>query len=110
MAIATASKQIVTDNMDVVVAGGVESISLVQTAEMRLDIDPSVTAHAKHAYMPMIETADHVADKYEVSREKQDEYSLQSQQRTAAAQDSGIYAEEVFSTTTTKLVKDKETG
>jgi hypothetical protein len=48
----------------------------VQTAEMRLDIDPSVTAHAKHAYMPMIETADHVADKYEVSREKQDEYSL----------------------------------
>ena len=54
--------------MDVVVAGGVESISLVQTAEMRLDIDPSVTAHAKHAYMPMIETADHVADKYEVNK------------------------------------------
>jgi len=110
MAIATASKQIITDNMDVVVAGGVESISLVQTAEMRLDIDPTVTAHAKHAYMPMIETADHVADKYEVTREKQDEYSLQSQQRTAAAQESGIYADEVFSTTTTKLVKDKETG
>ena len=110
MAIATASKQVITDNMDVVVAGGVESISLVQTAEMRLQIDENVTEHAQHAYMPMIETADNVAEKYTVSRESQDEYSLQSQQRTAAAQDSGIYADEVISTTTTKLVKDKETG
>ena len=110
MAIATASKQVITDNMDVVVAGGVESISLVQTAEMRLQIDENVTEHAQHAYMPMIETADNVAEKYTVSRESQDEYSLQSQQRTAAAQDSGIYADEVISTTTTKLVKDNETG
>ena len=110
MAIATASKQVITDNMDVVVAGGVESISLVQTAEMRLQIDENVTEHAQHAYMPMIETADNVAEKYTVSRESQDEYSLQSQLRTAAAQDSGIYADEVISTTTTKLVKDKETG
>ena len=54
MAIATASKQIITDNMDVVVAGGVESISLVQTAEMRLDIDPNVASNAKHAYMPCL--------------------------------------------------------
>ena len=105
MAIATASKQVITDNMDVVVAGGVESISLVQTAEMRLQIDENVTEHAQHAYMPMIETADNVAEKYTVSRESQDEYSLQSQQRTAAAQDSGIYADEVISTTTTKLVR-----
>ena len=110
MAIATASKQIITDNMDTVVAGGVESISLVQTAEIRLDIDTNVTEHSQHAYMPMIETADNVAEKYNVSREDQDEYSLQSQQRTAAAQESGIYADEVISTTTTKLVKDKETG
>ena len=66
MAIATASQQIITDNMDVVVAGGVESISLVQTAEMRLDIDPNVASNAKHAYMPMIETADHVAEKYNI--------------------------------------------
>ena len=110
MAIATASKQVVTDNMDVVVAGGVESISLVQTADFRVDIDPNVTAHAQHAYMPMIETADHVAEKYNVTRESQDEYSLQSQQRTAAAQEAGLYKDEIISTTTTKLVKDKESG
>ena len=110
MAIATASKQVVTDNMDVVVAGGVESISLVQTADFRVDIDPNVTEHAKHAYMPMIETADHVAEKYNVTRESQDEYSLQSQQRTAAAQEADLYKDEIISTTTTKLVKDKESG
>ncbi len=110
MAIATASKQIITDNMDVVVAGGVESISLVQTAEMRLEIDPQVSSNAKHAYMPMIETADLVASKYNVSRESQDEYSLQSQLRTAAAQESGIFKDEIIPTTTTKLVKDKSTG
>jgi len=110
MAIATASKQIITDNMDVVVAGGVESISLVQTAEMRLEIDPQVSSHAKHAYMPMIETADLVASKYNVTRESQDEYSLQSQLRTAAAQESGIFKDEIIPTTTTKLVKDKSTG
>ena len=110
MAIATASKQIITDNMDVVVAGGVESISLVQTAEMRLEIDPQVSSNAKHAYMPMIETADLVASKYNVTRESQDEYSLQSQLRTAAAQESGIFKDEIIPTTTTKLVKDKSTG
>ena len=110
MAIATASKQIITDNMDIVVAGGVESISLVQTPEFRVEIDPNVTEHAQHAYMPMIETADLVAEKYSVSRESQDEYSLQSQQRTAAAQESDLYKDEIISTTTLKLVKDKETG
>ena len=110
MAIATASKQIITDNMDIVVAGGVESISLVQTPEFRVEIDPNVTEHAQHAYMPMIETADLVAEKYSVSRESQDEYSLQSQQRTAAAQESDLYKDEIISTTTSKLVKDKETG
>jgi acetyl-CoA acetyltransferase len=60
--------------------------------------------------MPMIETADHVAEKYNVTRESQDEYSLQSQQRTAAAQEAGLYKDEIISTTTTKLVKDKESG
>jgi len=86
MAIATGSKQVITDNMDVVVAGGVESISLVQTAEFRLDIDPNVIENQQHSYMPMIETADHVAEKYNISREIQDEYALQSQQRTASSQ------------------------
>ena len=110
MAIATASKQVITDNMDIVVAGGVESISLVQTAEFRVEIDPNVTEHAQHSYMPMIETADLVAEKYKVTRESQDEYSLQSQQRTAAAQEANVYKDEIISTTTSKLVKDKETG
>ena len=110
MAIATGSKQIITDNMDVVVAGGVESISLVQTAELRLDIDPNVIENQQHAYMPMIETADHVAEKYNVSREKQDEYALQSQQRTAEAQANSIYENEIISVSTTKLTKNKETG
>ena len=110
MAIATGSKQIITDHMDIVVAGGVESISLVQTAELRLDIDPNVIENHQHAYMPMIETADHVAEKYNVSREKQDEYALQSQQRTAEAQGNSKYENEIISVSTTKLTKDKETG
>jgi len=110
MAIATASKQIITDNMDVIVAGGVESISLVQTAEMRLEIDSQVTNNAKHAYMPMIETADLVASKYNITRESQDEYSLQSQLRTATAQETGLFKDEIITTTTSKLVKDKVTG
>ena len=96
--------------MDVVVAGGVESISLVQTAELRLDIDPNVIENQQHAYMPMIETADHVAEKYNVSREKQDEYALQSQQRTAEAQANSTYENEIISVSTTKLTKNKETG
>ena len=110
MAIATGSKQIITDNMDVVVAGGIESISLVQTADFRLDSDPLVLDMQQHAYMPMIETADHVAEKYNVSREAQDEYSLESQKRTAAGQESGKFVDEIIKTTSTKLVKNKETG
>ena len=110
MAIATGAKQIITDNMDVVVAGGIESISLVQTADFRLDSDPLVLDMQQHAYMPMIETADHVAEKYNVSREAQDEYSLESQKRTAAGQESGKFVDEIIKTTSTKLVKNKETG
>jgi acetyl-CoA acetyltransferase family protein len=110
MAIATGAKQIITDNMDVVVAGGIESISLVQTAEFRLDSDPLVLDMQQHAYMPMIETADHVAEKYNVSRESQDEYSLESQMRTAAAQESGKFDDEIIPTKSTKIVKNKETG
>ena len=110
MAIATGAKQIITDNMDVVVAGGIESISLVQTADFRLDADPLVLDMQQHAYMPMIETADHVAEKYNVTREAQDEYSLESQKRTAAGQESGKFVDEIIKTTSTKLVKNKETG
>ena len=110
MAIATGSKQVITDNMDIVVSGGVESISLVQTAELRLDIDPNVIENQKHAYMPMIETADYVAEKYNISREIQDEYALQSQKRTANSQEESKYVDEIIEVTTTKLNKDKETG
>ena len=110
MAIATGAKQIITDNMDVVVAGGIESISLVQTADFRLDSDPLVLDMQQNAYMPMIETADYVAEKYNISREAQDEYSLESQMRTAAAQENGKFDDEIIATTSTKLVKNKETG
>ena len=110
MAIATGAKQIITDNMDVVVAGGIVSISLVQTADFRLDSDPLVLDMQQNAYMPMIETADYVAEKYNVSREAQDEYSLESQMRTAAAQEAGKFDDEIIPTTSTKLVKNKETG
>ena len=110
MAIATGAKQIITDNMDVVVAGGIESISLVQTADFRLDSDPLVLDMQQNAYMPMIETADYVAEKYNVSREAQDEYSLESQMRTAAAQESGIYADEIVPMDTKMMLMNKETG
>jgi acetyl-CoA C-acetyltransferase len=110
MAIATAAKQIIVDRMDVVVAGGVESISLVQTPEMRLGSDPELLAMHKDVYMPMIGTAEVVAKRYGISRERQDEYALQSQQRTAAAQAAGKFDDEIVPATATMLVKDKATG
>ena len=110
MAIATAAKQVITDNMDVVVGGGQESISLVQTPEMRVQPDPSLIAMHKDIYMPMLSTAETVATRYNVSREAQDEYALQSQMRTAAAQQAGKFDDEIVPVTTTMMVKDKETG
>src|SRR3954453_8279076 len=110
MAIATAAKQIITDKMDVVAAGGQDSISLVQTAEMRIAPDPSLIAMHKHVYMPMLQTAETVAQRYGISRERQDEYALKSQQRTAAAQAAGRLDDEIVPVTTTMMVKDKETG
>ena len=112
MAVATAAKQIVVDRMSVVAAGGVESISLVQNDGWRQDrlIDPNVIAHSPNAYMPMISTAEVVARRYGISREVQDEYALQSQQRTAAAQAAGIFDDEIVPITVTKKVTDRETG
>ena len=110
MAIATAAKQVITDNMDIVVGGGQESISLVQTPEMRVQPDPSLIAMHKDIYMPMLSTAETVATRYNVSREAQDEYALQSQMRTAAAQQAGKFDDEIVPVTTTMMVKDKETG
>ncbi|MDB5671124.1 MAG: acetyl-CoA C-acyltransferase, partial [Alphaproteobacteria bacterium] len=110
MAIATAAKQIIVDRMDVLVAGGVESISLVQTPEMRLGADSELVAMHKDIYMPMLQTAEVVAKRYSVSRERQDEYSLRSQQRTAAAQAAGLFDEEIVPVTALMMVKDKATG
>jgi acetyl-CoA C-acetyltransferase len=112
MAIATAAKQIIHDQMDVVVAGGVESISLVQTNDLRMDrsVDPNVLAAYEHAYMPMLQTAEVVAERFGISREQQDEYGLQSQQRVAAGQEAGRFDDEIVPMTTTKVVVDRETG
>jgi acetyl-CoA C-acetyltransferase len=110
MTIATAAKQVIVDRMDVVVAGGVESISLVQTPEMRLGPDPELLAMHNGVYMPMIDTAEIVGKKYSISRERCDEYALRSQQRTAAAQAEGRFDAEIVPVTATMAVKDKDTG
>ena len=109
MAIAAAAKQVVSDNQDIVVGGGVESVSLVQTAEMRAKSDPWLKANKPDMYMSMLETAETVADRYNISREAQDEYALQSQQRTAAAQEAGKLDDEIVPLVTTMLVQDRET-
>jgi len=112
MAIATAAKQIISDGMDITVGGGLESISLVQNEHMNIHraFDPWINEHQPALYMSMLETAEVVAERYGVSREAQDEYSLQSQQRTAAAQAAGKFDDEIVPMSTTMLVKDKATG
>ena len=111
MAIATAAKQIISDGMDVAVGGGLDSISLVQTEKMNLDrwVDKKLIEKHKHIYMPMLKTAEVVANRYNISRESQDEYSLQSQLRTAKAQQEGKFDDEIVSVTTTMGVMDKIT-
>jgi acetyl-CoA C-acetyltransferase len=112
MAIATAAKQIVEDGMQIAVGGGVESISLVQNDKMnRFRVtDPWLVQNLPQTYMMMIETAEIVAERYGVSREAQDEYALQSQQRTAAAQTEGRYSAEIAPLTSIMQIADKETG
>ncbi|SIS91089.1 acetyl-CoA C-acyltransferase [Paracoccus saliphilus] len=111
MAIATAAKQIVHDGMEVVIGGGVESISLVQNQNIRLDrrTDPWIEEHVPSLYMTMLETAEIVADRYGVTREDQDAYALRSQQRTAAAQKAGLFDDEIVPMKTIKKVVNKET-
>jgi len=112
MAVATAAKQIMVDDMEVVVAGGQENISAVQVPYMDWvgrEIDPAVTMHARHAYMPMLRTAEFVAHKYKVSREAQDKYSLASQRRTAAAQDAGRFDAEIVPMSTSMRIVDGTT-
>ena len=110
MAIAIAAKQVIVDKMDVCLAGGVESVSLVQTKELRVTPDPELVAVLPAAYMPMLQTAEVVASRYGISRERQDLYALQSQQRTAAAQAAGAFDDEIVSVSTTMAAQNKETG
>ena len=110
MTIATAAKQVIVDRMEVIVAGGVESISLVQTAELRVGADPELLAMHPDIYMPMLQTAETVARRYGISRERQDAYALQSQQRTAAAQAAGRFDAEIVQVTAVMKVADKATG
>lgn len=112
MAIATAAKQVIHDHQPIAIGGGVESISLVQNDKMRTDhvADPWTLANKPALYMAMLETAEIVADRYGISREAQDEYALQSQQRTAAAQEAGRFDDEIVPMTTVMKVQDRETG
>ena len=112
MAVATAAKQIVMDGAPVVVAGGLESISLVQNEHMNMfrAADPSLLELHPDAYMAMIDTAEVVAERYGVSRDACDEYALQSQMRTAAAQENGLFDDEIIEVSVTKAVQNRETG
>jgi len=111
MAIALAAKTVVTDGVDIMVGGGLESVSLVQNEHMNMyrAADPRVLAVHEHIHMPMIDTAEVVANRYNVSRETQDEYALQSQQRTAAGQEAGKFDDEIVPLASNKGVMDRET-
>ena len=111
MAIATAAKQIIVDGHDIVIGGGLESISLVQNdkANFYRAVDKALVAQHKNVYMPMLQTAEVVAKRYGITREQQDEYGYQSQMRTAAAQEAGKFDQEIIATTTNMGVMNKET-
>lgn len=111
MSIATAAKSIICNEYDIAVAGGVESISLTQNPHKNSYRAESQTVKAidPSAYIPMIETAEIVAERYGISRQAQDEYALQSQQRIAKAQEAGLFDNEIVPMTATKLVFNKET-
>ena len=108
--IAVAAQRIIVDGIKVAIGGGVESISLTQqNLNMKHLIEPELQKICPALWMPMINTADIVADRYGISREKQDEYSLQSQQRTAAAQTEGKFNDEIIPVSTKMDVINKET-
>ncbi|MBW4963469.1 acetyl-CoA C-acyltransferase [Sulfitobacter sp. CW3] len=109
MAIATAAKQVVMDGMDIVIGGGVESISMVQTPEMRVKADPFLKENMPDLYVTMLETAENVASRYGISREAQDEYAARSQELTHQAQQAGKFDDEIVAMTTTMMTQDRET-
>ena len=113
IAIATAAKQIIVDGQKVAVAGGQENISAVQNTYLKWasdEQDSNVIAQSKHAYMPMLNTAEYVAQVYGISREAQDEYAALSQKRTAYAQAAGAFDVEIAPITSIKRVINRETG
>ncbi|MFT6875739.1 MAG: acetyl-CoA C-acetyltransferase [Granulosicoccus sp.] len=113
MAIATAAKQIMVDGQNIVVAGGQDNISAVQSNYMQWaadEKDANVTAKSENAYMPMLMTAETVISRYSISRESQDEYAFISQMRTAEAQARGAFDDEIVPIVARKIVKKKETG
>jgi acetyl-CoA C-acetyltransferase len=112
MGIATSAKYIVNDGAPIAIGAGIESISLVQNEKINRFRagDPWLKEHMPQLYMSMLETAEIVAERYGVSREAQDEYALQSQQRTAQAQSEGRFASEIAPMTTVMMVQNKETG
>jgi acetyl-CoA C-acetyltransferase len=112
MAIATAAKQIVVDGMSIAIGGGVESVSLVRADYQKATRakDPALAARLPELYMSMLETAEIVAERYGISREAQDEFALESQQRTAAAQKAGRMDQEIVALPTTKRVTEEATG
>ena len=112
MSVATAAKQIIDDGMDVVVGGGLDSISLVQNEHMNLHraADEELVKMHPAIHMPMLQTAETVAKRYNISRDAMDEYGLQSQQRTAAGYENGAFEDEIVPVTCNRIVWDKETG
>lgn len=110
MSIATAAKQIIHDGMDITIGAGLESISLVQNEHVNshMAVDKALASAHKDIYMPMLQTAEIVSTRYGISRERQDEYGLVSQQRTALAYAEGRYEAELAAMTTTKAVMNKE--
>ncbi|WP_411816348.1 acetyl-CoA C-acyltransferase [Hyphococcus sp. DH-69] len=109
MAISIAAKQIIVDGQQIAIGGGVDSISMVQNENFRAERDPSVVEMHPDAYMPMIDTAETVAKRYNVDRELCDEYAVESQRRTAAAQEAGKFDQEVVPLPSRMKVVDKET-
>jgi acetyl-CoA C-acetyltransferase len=109
-AIAEAAGRIVMNGTPAIIAGGVETISGIQTRTADYGTDPWILKHKPELYMAMIDTADLVAQRYGISREAQDRFSEKSQRRTAAAQEAGRYRDEIVACTTTMAVTDKATN
>ena len=109
--IAIAAQRILAGEGDLFVAGGLESISCVQNeANRHMLRDPWLLAHKPAIYWTMLQTAENVAQRYGISRERQDEFGVRSQQRAAAAAAAGRFADEIVPMTTTMGVADKESG